>query len=298
MKTRITYPQLWLDTDFSECSVDAQLLCMFLITNPYLGLSRYSRISDRQITFHTSISGKRLEKAKQELQSMKWFFFEGEWIYHNHSIAYVDYEGRDRVMESKNEEIDKVPEEIKEVFKGLITGLKPVLNHKSKTINQKQETEGECEGKPDEATPKSSKSSSKTASASDEATADSALKVLEKWNEVFETNFKSPRSIRSNLGYWLEVYELDQILEAIERIQYHKFWRDKMNPTTFLRRKNPRGEDVDYIGTMLNETKIPKKIEMSWDDEIPRNPEIPQDQVERNLERIKQMKRKLGALSV
>jgi hypothetical protein len=279
MKTRIIYPQLWLDTDFAQCSVDSQLLCLFLVSNPYLGLSRYTRISDRQISFHTSLTGKKLQSAKQELSKIGWFYFEGEWIYHNHSIAYVDYEGRDRVLDSKNEEISKVPEEIKDVFNGLITGFKPVLNTKPETINQKQ---GECEGKPDEATP------------------DYALKVLEQWNRVYGTSFTSPRSIRSNLSYWLTEYNLDQILEAVERIQYHKFWRDKMNPSTLLRRKNPQGEAVDYIGIMLNETKIPQRIEMSWEITKPISaPEvIPDEVVQRNLEKIREVKKNLGRLSL
>jgi len=300
MKTRITYPQLWLDTDFSECSVDAQLLCMFLITNPYLGLSRYSRISDRQITFHTNISGKRLEKAKQELQSMKWFFFEGEWIYHNHSIAYVDYEGRDRVIESKNDEISKVPEKIKEVFNGLITGFKPVLNHKPKTLNQKQETKGECEGKPDEATLTSSKSSSKVASESDEAATDPALKVLEQYNKTFGKGVKSARAIRANLGYWLEEYSLEQILEAIRKAPKHHFFRDKLTPQLLLRRKNQRGEDVDYISDLLNFDKKARKHRTTppWETEQKvasvGNEELSQDQIEKNLRTIAQIREDLA----
>jgi len=298
MKTRIIYPQLWLDTDFAECSVEAQLLCMFLVSNPYIGLSRYSRISDRQITFHTNIAGKALEKAKQELQSMKWFFFEGEWIYHNHSIAYVDYEGRDRVMESKGDEINKVPEEIKEVFNGLITGFKPVLNHKPKTLNLKQETKGECEGKPDEATLQIPKSSGKAASESDEAAADPALKVLEQYNQTFGKSVKSARAIRANLSYWLEEYSLEQILEAIRKAPKHQFFKDKLTPQLLLRRKNQRGEDVDYISDLLNfDKKAVKKSTPPWEMRsvrpIPTEPEISQEEIERNLKTIGEIRQKL-----
>lgn len=133
MKTRIVYPQLWHDTKFCECSVEAKTLFMFIITNPYLGLSRYSRISDRQIIFHTGLSGKKLEEAKNELSTLKWCFFSNEWVYHNHNCAYIDYTGNQKVSTSKEGEISKVPQDIKGVINGLLTGQRPDINYKSKT---------------------------------------------------------------------------------------------------------------------------------------------------------------------
>jgi hypothetical protein len=32
----------------------------------------------------------------------------------------------------------------------------------------------------------------------------------------------------------------------------HQFWKDKMTPDMFLRKRNPSGENVDRIGEMLN----------------------------------------------
>lgn len=143
MKTRIIYPQLWHDSKFCECSIEAKTLFMFIITNPYLGLSRYSRLSDRQIAFHTGLSGKKLETAKNELSILKWCFFSNEWVYHNHNCAYVEYEGNSKVATSKESEISNVPQEIKEVINGLLTGYQPNINYKSKTINQKGIVKGE-----------------------------------------------------------------------------------------------------------------------------------------------------------
>ncbi|MGI5828445.1 MAG: hypothetical protein ACOX6V_05495 [Patescibacteria group bacterium] len=137
MKTRIVYPQLWLDEKFATCSQATKLLFCYLINNLQLGLSRYTHISDRQIMFDTGLNSNQLETGKKELSNLKWCFFVPNWVYHNHSCAYVDYDGRDRVLESKEEEIAKVPTKVKEVFKGLITGYEPVLNHKSEIINKK-----------------------------------------------------------------------------------------------------------------------------------------------------------------
>jgi len=140
MKTRIVYPKLWLDEKFAVCSVETKLLFMYLVTSGQLALSRYHHITDRQIMFDTGLSLNRLKTGKEELSRLKWCFFTENWVFHNHKCAYIDYSGRDRVLESKKQEIADVPKKVKEVFKGLITGYKPVLNSKSKTINPKPET--------------------------------------------------------------------------------------------------------------------------------------------------------------
>jgi len=141
MKTRIVYPQLWLDKNYKKCSLETKVLFSFLINNPFLGLSRYSRIDDEQICFSTGLKETQLEKAKSELQALKWCYFHGgEWIYHNHECAYMDFDGRDRVIEAKNKELANVPQVIKDVIKGFLTGSEPVLNPKPIIINQKPET--------------------------------------------------------------------------------------------------------------------------------------------------------------
>lgn len=144
MKTRIVYPRLWLDEKFSACSLPTKLLFSYLINNLQLGLSRYLHITDRQIMFDTGLTVNQLRTGKEELTNIRWCFFTDNWVYHNHEAAYVDYDGRDRVLTSKEDEINSVPEKIKEVFKGLITGYEPVLNHKSETINNKLDKR-ECE---------------------------------------------------------------------------------------------------------------------------------------------------------
>jgi len=140
MKTRIVYPQLWKDEKYALTKPETKVLFMYLITCDSLSLSRYHRISDRQIMFDTGLDFNQLTTGKKELTDLKWCFFYQEWVYHNHDCAYVDYEGRDRVIASKNKEMEAVPQEVREYFNPLITRYKPVLNHKSKTINQKQET--------------------------------------------------------------------------------------------------------------------------------------------------------------
>ncbi len=139
MKTRIVYPDVWLDKGFAACSGMTKLLFCYLTNNHQLKLSRYVHITDRQIMFDTGMTVNQLQTGKEELSNIRWCFFAEDWVYQNHKAAYVDYEGRDRVIDSKNREIENVPEEIKQVFNGLITGYEPVLNHKSETINNKED---------------------------------------------------------------------------------------------------------------------------------------------------------------
>lgn len=86
------------------------------------------------------------------------------------------------------------------------------------------------------------------------------LEIISYWNEVFTTRYQSITPLVDNVSYWLEEYTLAQIKEAIKNIPQHDYWSDKMTPTIFFRRMNPRREKVDYIGEMLN---IRKKNEFS-----------------------------------
>lgn len=159
MKTRIVYPQMWLDEKFVLCSPVTKTFFNYLINNVYLGLSRYCRISERRLEFETGLTTEEIAHGKKELEDLKWCFFHKDWIYHNHECAYVDYSGNLKVEVARAKEIDLVPKEIKEVFerltknghgveetlidegklKGSTTGYEGDINHKSKTINHKSE---------------------------------------------------------------------------------------------------------------------------------------------------------------
>ena len=80
-----------------------------------------------------------------------------------------------------------------------------------------------------------------------------AKDFLKKWNEINRTDYQSIKAIIKNLEFWLQDYSLDQIKQAVTALKGHHIWKDKLvKPEQLLRKKNPRGEDVDYIGEMLN----------------------------------------------
>ena len=139
MKTRIVFPKMWFDEKFATCSMEAKVLFFYLISNNYLGLTPYLHITDRQIMFDTGLTVNQLQTGKAELMTLKWCFFTENWIYHNHDCAYIDYEGRDRVIDAKNKELQNIPIKVQEYFNPLITRYKPILNHKLEIINPKSE---------------------------------------------------------------------------------------------------------------------------------------------------------------
>lgn len=159
MKTRIVYPQMWLDEKFVATKKETKVLFNYLINNPILGLTRYLHITDRQMMFDTSLTQDELAIAQHELTELKWCFFTDNWVFQNHKCAYVDYIGRDRVMEAKAKELAAIPQKVRDYFNPLITcyegvnnvdnvpmvnplitGYKPVLNPKPEIINDKPET--------------------------------------------------------------------------------------------------------------------------------------------------------------
>jgi len=77
--------------------------------------------------------------------------------------------------------------------------------------------------------------------------------IIQYFNQVMGKRFKTLPE--ANLEYWRSIYSIDEIKRAIDFIPTHDFWRDKMDLTILFRRKNPKGEPVDYIGQLLNTKK-------------------------------------------
>lgn len=76
--------------------------------------------------------------------------------------------------------------------------------------------------------------------------------LLSYWNTLYNSQWKSVSSLRTNYAHWLNTYKADEIKQAVFNIKNHEFWRGKITPSILLRQKNPRQEAVDYIGELLN----------------------------------------------
>lgn len=79
-----------------------------------------------------------------------------------------------------------------------------------------------------------------------------ALTILGWFNQAIGTNFKSTRGFEDNLEFWLEEYSEEDVKQAIVYIAQGKWWAKNPSPTLLFRKKTPKGEIADYIGSLLN----------------------------------------------
>lgn len=81
------------------------------------------------------------------------------------------------------------------------------------------------------------------------------LNVVQFYNEVFGKSVRSFAGFEKNFDYWNKIHGLDKIKTAIEAARSDKFWTDKLTLAILFRKKNLRGEDVDYIEDLANRTQ-------------------------------------------
>jgi hypothetical protein len=234
MKTRIIYPQLWLDEKFASCKAETKLLFMYLITSPHLGLSVYSRISDRKILFDTGLNKVQTALGKKELEELRWCFFKDEWIFHNHKCAYVDYAQNDRVAKSKAAEIATVPEEIVQYFdqcclNKVQTPVQTPFDPKSEIINKNTENNNTVNSEKNE-----------------------NEELIVHFNEKFNKGYVLTKGRSEMLRTRRKTYTQEQIIQAIDNLSQDPFYTGK-NDRRWV-------ADPDYL--FRNDENIDKAINL------------------------------------
>jgi hypothetical protein len=144
MKSRIIFcKNLWYSKKFRGLSMKARLFCVYLITNENIGLISLYKQHDLESCYILGVGEKELDSLKKEIEESGLYKFYDEWVCITNDFSYHDYFGRDRLMESKEKEISKIPQDVLTNFQGvfnpLITPYKPPINNKSEIINQKPE---------------------------------------------------------------------------------------------------------------------------------------------------------------
>jgi hypothetical protein len=76
--------------------------------------------------------------------------------------------------------------------------------------------------------------------------------IVDHYNEAFGKRITSYNGFEKNFDHWIKVHNVEKIKLAIDVAQSDKFWRDKLTLQILFRRKNPRGEDVDFIEDLSN----------------------------------------------
>lgn len=251
MKQRVLHTRIWNDTYFSELAPVEKLLFIYIITNDRVNIIRCYELPERKALWETGATPKQWRDAKIKFQKDRKFAFYKDWIFLLNASRYEKYTGA-RLEVAIKEERNQLPPDVKEWYTRIDTGMDTPI--------EPIEIEGGLRQEPEENntgihrgidrgidTPYISISTSNSLSKGGVGE-----KFLEAWNKAMGTKYTSFKAFEKNLDYWLTMYTDEEILTAIATVPRHHWWKDKMTPEMFLRKKNPTGENVDRIGEMLN----------------------------------------------
>ena len=235
MKGRIIKSSFWESRVDKKYAPSTAYFYLYLLSSRHIGLTPYFKLPKDYIPLETGLTVPQIDKAIEELHAKKQVYFYDGWVFIPNADEHNSYKSSPKTRVAYEIQLKEVPSHVLAFFDTLVD--------KDDTLSIEY---------PYSTDTHNSNNNSNSDSNNRGIVKGEAEQVLEKWNAVFKTNFTSTTSIEKNLAEWLKEYSLEQILQGIETAKLHHFWSDKINPTTYLRHKNPRGEDVDYIAEMLN----------------------------------------------
>lgn len=238
MQTRIIQTRFYKDNEVRKLTLFAQHLFLYLLTSEHINISGIFELPDDYICLEAKLTPKQLEDAKKELSSLnKVLFFDG-WVKVVNAEKNNKYRNSPKNETAYQREIERIPARVLEYFNSSMdTSIDSSIDttHKPETRNQKSEIEG----------------------VKGEILEKQDLKLKEIvifYNEVFGKNVSSVSGFEKNYQYWITVHNIEKIKQAIQSARNDKFWKDKLTLQILFRKKNPRGEDVDYIEDLSNRT--------------------------------------------
>lgn len=144
MKTRIITTDIWDEDKVFTLNIDTKLLYLILLTNPYIGQSRFYKINDRQLSTFSGLNVEQVKKCKSDLELVKMAYFKDGYVcITGYGFVECFYKGI-KNEKAKQKELESIPKEVLEYFKDKLNTLSipyeyPIdttINHKSGIINQ------------------------------------------------------------------------------------------------------------------------------------------------------------------
>jgi len=233
MKTRIVHTRFWNDNLVCKLNPKEKLVFIYLLTNERNNLIGIYELSDKHIIADLGITPMELNSAKSKLSLSKKIIFYDGWIKIVNHEKYNSFNG-EKIQVAKERELSEVPDKLRGMDTSMDTSMDTLNNQYNNKYNNNKEIVKE-----------------KTYTTNNLTLDQVAEGVLKAFSVHTGRNFKGINSFKSNLEYWLETYTPKEIEQAIKGIRYDEFWSDKMTPTILFRKKNPQGEQIDYISKLL-----------------------------------------------
>lgn len=261
MKSRIIFTKFWEDNYITTLSHIEKLAFIYFLTNSKANLLGIYELPDKYIMLDLDITKEELEALKTKFTHDKKFFFcEGY-------IKIVNWEKYDNYTGSKNEnakkrEQDLISDSVLKYFDTLsieypypISG-KPVENSEKQESTNETDTLSIPHPYPSDSL-RNHKSEiinkkSKIINQKSEVENLELVEIVNFYNQVFNKNITSTKGFEDNYLFWSKTHSLEKIKKAITNGRNDNFWKDKLTLAILFRRKNPRGENVDYVEELSN----------------------------------------------
>lgn len=259
MDTRIIRTSIFRDHEFRNLSDKDKTILLFLLLNEYLEAFPCIKIDTELIAFHCKTSKEYIEKILPSFSYFDVFYING-FLMLGEKFTYANYQGG-KTKNKKNLSYNKLPEWLGEYIgmDGVIAQPLPNhcsmiehIKHKTETINHKTETinpEKKIIEKKEDDTP---------------LVVDQEVKVILLVESILKggTRLTSARGFKNNWGkVWRNIHSLEKVNEALaKRREVTGFFHD-ISLETIFRQKNQKGEDVDYINSMLQLPAITESSE-------------------------------------
>lgn len=155
MKTRVISTEIWDSDEVYSLNIDTKLLYLIILTNPYIGQSRYYKINDRQLSTFSGLNVDQLKKCKKDLEEANMVFFKDNYVCVT-GTGYIEsfYKGAKNAV-ARKKEIISIPQEVLGYFNGKLDTLSipygyssdTTINNKSYILNTKELNQEEKKAK-------------------------------------------------------------------------------------------------------------------------------------------------------
>jgi len=103
-------------------------VAIYLVFNENQGLTPIYKQKPFEICIKLRITKEEYEECKVKFQEWGLFGFMADWVLVTNDFAYVNYSGRDQLLNAKKVESEKIPLEVWQLYKTLTRPCQPLAN--------------------------------------------------------------------------------------------------------------------------------------------------------------------------